>query len=217
MSVCDNSEVDVKDMSLETPTRARSKSSATFKASGHHVLDTPQVIGLPPDFEPHKTIQHGTTPRPGSGVLGSETDFMNGSWSQSRIWFSEEERLRLNFARMQERAHHLGWDKSPFLPETVGEYAALLAERKAAEAKRIRKKIQQNEKAAQIRQIEEAMVSHRSQLINANCLFFGEALIDEFVQTAPPLQQQIELFKGNRAMDRLSSTPASTRFCEIAE
>lgn len=205
MSACDSSEIDVKAMSLETPNRARSKSSATSKAGAHHILDTPRVIGPPPGFEPHKTVHNGATPRPDCAVLSSEADNMNGSWSQSRIWFSEEERLRLNFARMQEKAHHLGWDKSPFLPETVGEYAALLAERKAAEAKRIRKKIQQNEKAARTRQIEESMVSHRSQLINANCLFFGEALIDEFVQTAPPLQQQIELFRGSRARDGLSS------------
>lgn len=195
----DSSEIDIPDGSFQTPYRARAQSSATFKADFRHVLDTPRVIGPPPGFEPHKTTHQATTPRLGSGVLDSQNDYMNGSWSQSRIWFSEEERLRLNFARMHEKAHHLGWDKSPFLPETVGEYAALLAERKAAEAKRIRKKIQQNE---------EAIVSHRSQLINTNCLFFGEALIDEIVQTPPRQKMQIELFKGGRARDGLSSVLA---------
>lgn len=206
--VYDSPEIDITDRSLETPSRERVQSSATFNAESRHILDTPRVVGPPPGFEPHNTMHQDTTPRPGPGVVDSESDCMNGSWSQSRIWYSEEERLRLNFARMQERAHHLGWDKSPFLPETVGEYAALLAERKAAEAKRIRKKIQQNERAARTRLEGEAMVSHRSQLINANCLFFGEALIDEFVQTTPPQQQQIELFKGKRARDGLSSVLA---------
>lgn len=206
--VLDSSEIDIPDRRLETPKQARAQSSATFKAESRHILDTPRVIGPPPGFEPHRTTHEGTTPRPGSGVFDSDYDHMSGSWSQSRSWFSEKERLRLNFARMQEKAHHLGWDTSPFLPETVGEYAALLAERKAAEAKRIHKRIQQNEKATRMRHNEEAMVSHRSQLINANCLFFGEALIDEFVQTAPPPQQQIELFKGNRVRDGLSSVLA---------
>lgn len=206
--VLDSSEIDTPDRRLETPKRVRAQSSATFKAESGHILDTPQVIGPPPGFEPHRTTHQSTTPRPGSGVLDSEHDHMSGSWSQSRSWFSEQERLRLNFARMQEKAHHLGWDTSPFLPETVGEYAALLAERKAAEAKRIHKRIQQNEKVTRIRQNEQAMVSHRSQLMNANCLFFGEALIDEFVQTAPPPPQQIELFKGNRLKDGLSSVLA---------
>lgn len=206
--VLDSSKIDIPDRRLETPKQSRAQSSATFKAESQHILDTPRVIGPPPGFEPHRTIHQGTTPRQGFGVLDSEHDHMSGSWSQSRNWFSEQERLRLNFARMRERAYHLGWDTSPFLPETVGEYAALLAERKAAEAKRIRKKIQQNGMSAWIRQNEEAMVSHRSQLINANCLFFGEALIDEFVQTAPPPQQQIELFNGRKARDGLSSVLA---------
>lgn len=208
MSVHENSEVDVTDRSFEAPKQEQGQSSATFQVDSRRVLDTPWVIGPPPGFEPHTTIHQATTPWPGSGTLGSELDHTNGSWSQSRIWFSEEERMRLNFARMQEKAHHLGWDRSPFLPETVSEYAALLAERKAAEAKRIRKKIQQNEEAVRIRENERAMVSHRSQLMNANCLFFGEALIDEFVQTAPPPPQQIELFRGNKARDGLSSVLA---------
>lgn len=200
--------IDITDRSLETPNQEWAQPSATFKAESRHILDTPRVVGPPPGFEPHDTIHRGTTPRPGSSVVDSESDYMNGRWSQSLIWYSEEERLRLNFSRMQERAHHLGLDKSPFLPESVRDYAALLAERKAAEVKRIRKKIQQNERAARTHLEEEAMVSHRSQLINANCLFFGEALIDEFVQTAPPPQQQIELFRGNRARDGLSSVLA---------
>lgn len=206
--VYDSPNIDITDRSLATWNRGRDQSSAAFKAEARHILDTPRVIGPPPGFEPHNTIHQDTTPRPGYGVLDLESDRMDGSWSQSRIWYSEHERLRLNFARMQEKAHHLGLDKSPFLPETVGEYAAVLAERRAAEAERIRKKIQQNQRVARNRLNEEAMVSHRSQLINANCLFFGEALIDEFVQTAPPQQQPIELFKGNRARDGLSSVLA---------
>ena len=215
--VCGSSEIITTERSLKTPGRSRAQTSAaTFKADSHHVLDTPRFIRPPPGFEAHNTTMHGTTQQPNSGVLDSEYDHDHGSWSQSRIWFSEQERLRLNFARMHEKAHHLGLDNSPFLPETVSEYAALLAERKAAEAKRIRKKIQQNERAARIRQYEEAMVSHRSQLINANCLFFGEALIDEFVQTAPPPPLQIQLFEGNRATDGLSSVLAmETCFNEI--
>ncbi|KAL1883931.1 hypothetical protein Daus18300_000039 [Diaporthe australafricana] len=209
LSEC-NDEHDSKattDVILETSSRTRADLSATTKTGINQVLDTPRVVRPPPGFEPHKTINQDNT-RPGLGNVDSEGEIMNGTWSQSRIWFSKEERLRINFARMQEKAHHLGCDKSPFLPETVGEYAALLAERKAAEAKRIRKRIQQNQKAARLRQDEEAMVSHRSRLVNANCLFFGEALIDEFVQTAPPPQQQIELFEGKRARDGLSSVLA---------
>ncbi|KAI3390873.1 hypothetical protein diail_8462 [Diaporthe ilicicola] len=206
--VYDTSKRDITHLDAKTANFARAHSSATVKTNTHQILDTPRVIGPPPGFEPHKPVNQHITPRPGFDNSDSEAKNAKGVWSQSRIWFSEEERLRINFARMQEKAHHLGWDKSPFLPETVGEYAALLAERKAAEAKRIRKKIQQNERAAQLRQDEEAIVSHRCQLINANCLFFGEALIDEFVQTAPPTQQQIELFKGKRASDGLSAVLA---------
>lgn len=215
--VCGNSETDIPDKTLETPIRSRIQSSVPiFKPDSRHVLDTPRVVRPPPGFEPHKTTSQGTTAQPSSGLLDSAYDLARGSWSESRTWFSEQERLRLNFARMREKAHHLGLDKSPFLPETVGEYAALLAERKAAEAKRIRKKIQQNEIAQRIPRSEVTMVSHRSQLINANCLFFGEALIDKFVQTSPPPPQQIELFDGKKARDGLSLVLAmETCFNEI--
>lgn len=217
IDVCGNSETNIPDKTPETPIWSRTQSSvSTFKADSRHVLDTPRVVRPPPGFEPHKTKSQGTTPQPSSGVLDSAYDLARGSWSESRTWFSEQERLRLNFARLREKAHHLGLDKSPFLPETVGEYAALLAERKAAEAKRIRKKIQQNENAERIPRSEVTMVSHRSQLINANCLFFGEALIDEFVQTSPPPPQQIELFDGKKARDGLSLVLAmETCFNEI--
>lgn len=216
-SVCGSSEITVTDKSLKTPSRSRAQSSAaTFKAGSIRVLDTPRIIRPSPGFEPHKTAEQVPIPQLSLGVLNSDCDHTHGNWSQSRIWFSDEERLRLNFARMQEKAHHLGLDKSPFLPETVGEYAAVLAERKAAEAKRIRKRIQQNERAAQIQQDEETLVSHRSQLINANCLFFGEALIDEFVQTRPPPPLQVQLFEGNRTTDGLSPVLAmETCFNEI--
>ncbi|POS71786.1 hypothetical protein DHEL01_v209818 [Diaporthe helianthi] len=216
-SVCGSSEITINDKGLKAPSRSRKQSSAaTLKADSLHVLDTPRVIRPPPGFEPHKTPAHGTIAQLSPSVIPPDYDHTPGGWSQSRIWFSEEERLRLNFARMQEKAHHLGLDKSPFLPETVGEYAALLAERKAAEAKRIRKKIQQNEREARSQQDEETLVSHRSQLINANCLFFGEALIDEFVQTAPPPPLQIQLFEGNRMTAGLSQVLAmETCFNEI--
>lgn len=215
--VCGNSEAKILDKTLETPIWSRTQSSvSTCKADSRHVLDTPRVVRPPPGFEPYKTAFQGTTPQPSSGVLDSAYDLARGSWSESRTWFSEQERLRLNFARLREKAHHLGLDKSPFLPETVGEYAALLAERKAAEAKRIRKKIQQNENAEQIPRSEVTRVSHRSQLINANCLFFGEALIDKFVQTSPPPPRQIELFDGKKARDGLSLVLAmETCFNEI--
>ncbi|KAJ0124689.1 hypothetical protein J7T55_006030 [Diaporthe amygdali] len=206
--VYDSSKRDVPHMNLETPNLARAHSSAITKTGTYQVLDTPRISGPPPGFERCNPINQGVIPRPGFGNLDSEPDNRNGTWSQSRIWCSEEERLRVNFARMLERAHHLGWNKSPFLPESVGEYAALLAERKAEEAKRIRKKIKQNERVARLRREEEVMVSHRSQLINANCLFFGEALIDQFVQKAPPPQQQIELFQGKKVVDGLSSVLA---------
>lgn len=194
---------DVYDNPKSDTTRILETPSLTTKTGLDQVLDTPHVVRPAPGFEPHNTINQNIT-QPGFGNVDSEAENMNGTWSQSRIWFSKEERLRVNFSRMQEKAHHLGWDKSPFLPETVGEYAALLAEKKAAEAKRIRKKIQQNQNAARLRQDGDAMVSHRSQLINANCLFFGEAIIEEFVQTAPLPEQQIEPFKGKRARDGLS-------------
>lgn len=216
MGFHDSSRTDITAGCLETPNRERANSLANPEADSRHILDTPRAIGPLPGFEPHKTIHQSTTPRPGSGVLGSGIDRMNGRWSQSRNWVSEQKRLEDKFKRMREKAKHLGCDKSPFLPETIGEYADLLAEKKAAEAKRIREKILKNEKAARIRQNAEAMVSHRSQLINANCLFFGEALIDEFVQTPPQPQQQIELFNGNRAGDGLSSVLAmETCFNEI--
>jgi hypothetical protein len=162
--VCGGSEVDITEKSLRAPIRARPKASTV--ADSRQVLDTPRIIRLPTRVAHDKTINQGPTQQPSCWFSEPECDNSYGSWSQSRIWFSKEERLRLNFARMQEKAHHLGLDKSPFLPETVGEYAALLAERKAAEAKRIRKKIQLNEKAAQIRHHEESMVSPRSPLIN---------------------------------------------------
>lgn len=216
-SICGSSEITVTDKSPKTPSRSRAQTSAaTFKAGSLQVLDTPRVIRPPPGFEAYKTAEQGNLPQLSVGVLDSDYDHTHGNWSQSRIWFSEEGRLRLNFARMQERAHHLGLDKSPFLPETVGEYAALLAERKAAEAKRIRKKIQQNERVVQTQQDEETLVSQRSQLINANCLLFDEALIDELVQTTPRPPLQVQLFEGNMTTDGLSLVLAmETCFNEI--
>ncbi|KAF3765491.1 hypothetical protein M406DRAFT_329397 [Cryphonectria parasitica EP155] len=46
----------------------------------------------------------------------------NGSWTNSTTWISEEEKLRVDFARMKEAAGHLGLRKSPYFPRNISEY-----------------------------------------------------------------------------------------------
>lgn len=101
----------------------------------------------PPGFERHLATNPTQYIPPALCFENSSVDFIDttGTWTYSKIWVSEEERLRINFTRMQEKAHHTNMDKSPFFPRNVSEYAALLAEKKATEAERIRKRIQHNE------------------------------------------------------------------------
>ncbi|ROV97102.1 hypothetical protein VMCG_07459 [Cytospora schulzeri] len=140
------------------PSAAQDCSSAAMNTDTHQGLDVPESesdndfniarnIPPPPGFEPHHASEPAKIipPPPGFETSFADFDEATATWSYSKIWVSEEERLRINFARMQEKAYHSSLDKSPFLPQTASEYAALLAEKKAAEAKRIRKRIQHSE------------------------------------------------------------------------
>ncbi|ROW00551.1 hypothetical protein VSDG_03234 [Cytospora chrysosperma] len=143
----------------------------------------PRHIPPPPGFEFYhasRAIQR-IPPPPGFENYIPDFDAATGTWSYSKIWVSEEERLRINFARMQENAHHTSLDRSPFFPQTPSEYAALLAEKKAAEAKRIRKRIQHSEETVQ----------HRHDEV-------------ETETTTQPQVQNMELLLGKKMKDGLS-------------
>lgn len=105
-----------------------------------------QSIPPPPepyDLDEYHDSESAPFPPPSLDFENSVVDFIDttGTWTYSKIWVSEEERLRIKFMRIQENAHHASLDKSPFFPQNVSEYAALLAEKKTTEAERIRKKI----------------------------------------------------------------------------
>lgn len=76
----------------------------------------------------------------------------NTSWSNSKVWISEEEKIRGRYSAMRTNAKHLGLENSPFLPKTPGEYAAVLAEKKADEAKKVAKKAQEKEEKVKVEQ-----------------------------------------------------------------
>lgn len=77
---------------------------------------------------------------------------INTSWSNSKVWVSEEEKIRGRFSTMRTNAKHLGLENSPFLPKTPGEYAAVLAEKKANGAKKVAKKAQGKEENVKVEQ-----------------------------------------------------------------
>lgn len=89
----------------------------------------------PPGFEP---IQASAPAYQVPRLLAFENsvvDFIDttGTYCYSKIWVSEEERMRINFKRAKERAHRNDFDKSPFFPQNVAEYTALVAEKEATE------------------------------------------------------------------------------------
>ena len=144
-------------VSMASPKMVQEYFPETMTIGTHQYINPPSSLGSPLGFESHQCPKPAQIIPPPPGFENALADFeaSTGTWSYSKIWISEEERLRMNFSRMQERAHHAGLDKSPFLPQSVGEYAALLAEKKAAAAKSMRKKIQHSEEATQNRHDEE--------------------------------------------------------------
>ncbi|KUI61418.1 hypothetical protein VP1G_08600 [Cytospora mali] len=161
---------------------AQGPSSMALTCLNRQGHDTSCSIGSPSDFRSHSATKTALDIVSPPGFENSYTEFGDyaGSWTYSKDWISEEERLRTNFVRLQEMAYHIDMDRSPFLPKTVIEYAALLAEKKDAEAKRARKRIQYTEEAVH------------------NCHDEGTAL---------PLNS-VGLFGGKKMTDGLSSVLA---------
>ncbi|KUI73572.1 hypothetical protein VM1G_09522 [Cytospora mali] len=135
----------ISPIALTDPTQG--SSSMALICVNHQGHNTPCRVGSPSGLRSHSATKPALdiVSPPGFENPNPEFDDHAGSWSYSKDSISEEERLRTNFARLQEMASHIEMDKSPFLPKTVIEYAALLAEREAAEAKRARKRIQYTE------------------------------------------------------------------------
>lgn len=71
-----------------------------------------------------------------------------GNWTNSKIWISEQETVRMSFARMQESTRKNGFGHSPALPQNVGQYGTYLVECKAAKIRALQRKIASKEAAA---------------------------------------------------------------------
>lgn len=65
-----------------------------------------------------------------------------GSWTSSKKWVSEQERLRMAFHKMRSSASYNGFADSPFLPATPAEFADYKSARQQDRVRWIQKRIQ---------------------------------------------------------------------------
>ena len=72
----------------------------------------------------------------------------SASWTNSKTWVSEEARKRQEFARMQERARHMGTDRAPFMPQTFEQFLLLEVREQEAKIQEMRNKIKAKEETA---------------------------------------------------------------------
>lgn len=64
-----------------------------------------------------------------------------GTWSHSKRWVSQEARERNAFAKLMAGLHHIGADKSPFVPQNMSQLAALKAEIAEDQRRELEKKV----------------------------------------------------------------------------
>ncbi|ODA80977.1 hypothetical protein RJ55_03937 [Drechmeria coniospora] len=116
-----------------TPCRAQSKLSHVAGISMQPMTNAHELSRVP--FIPRCPLK----PSGGDGSnnklvdrsalsLSSSRDQLlreSGSWSHSKRWVSEGTRERAAFARTMSNMHHIGADKSPFIPHSLSELAAL--------------------------------------------------------------------------------------------
>ncbi|TWU74889.1 hypothetical protein ED733_003485 [Metarhizium rileyi] len=64
-----------------------------------------------------------------------------GSWSQSKRWMSQETKERMGFHKTMQNLHHIGADKSPFVPQTPLELTAFRAEMAEIRKRRLSREV----------------------------------------------------------------------------
>ncbi|UNI20240.1 hypothetical protein JDV02_006345 [Purpureocillium takamizusanense] len=98
--------------------------------------------GFPVAHQPGTTNLAFDPSQPEFGAAAQNSQHMTqqnpGSWSQSKTWMSQEATDRAAFSRLMTNLHHIGVDKSPFIPQSPSEMAA----HKAAFAEDRRKELE---------------------------------------------------------------------------
>ena len=87
--------------------------------------------------QPDQESAFSPTGQPSEPCAGTES----GSWSHSKRWVSEETKERNSLTRLTANLRHIGADKSPFIPQSMSQLAALKAEIAEDERKALQKKV----------------------------------------------------------------------------
>lgn len=142
--------------------------------------------------DPEKTTQVPQAPQalqPAQAPDDCADDNFLSRPGQSVSWVSDQAAAQKRFAGMKEKARHLGFHVSPFLPEDPIEHTKFLGYKQAKEIETLKKKINEKEEAATQQKISRALVRARKEAAaNVTTAANDHALYQLMEMALPPAQ-----------------------------
>ncbi|PHH83331.1 hypothetical protein CDD82_2083 [Ophiocordyceps australis] len=102
-----------------------------------------------------------------------------GTWSNSVRWMSDGAKERMALAKMMNNLHHIGADKSPFIPQTLVELAALRADMAEESKQRLTHLVGQRMAEMERKKSCAQNLSTQHNVLKVEKLFLGKQMHDE--------------------------------------
>ncbi|PHH66426.1 hypothetical protein CDD81_7481 [Ophiocordyceps australis] len=124
-------------------------------------------------------------PRQGDCAAASEksshlsNQAARGTWSNSVRWMSDGAKDRMALAKMMNNLHHIGADKSPFIPQTLVELAALRADMAEENKQRLSCLVGQRMAEMERKKSCAQSLSTQHEALKVEKLFLGKQMHDE--------------------------------------